>query len=189
MAAIASVFHIATVYNPTNNVDPRVLDSSKQTVIKLICAIMTEWIMTKARNMTAKERKADQPLATEWVDKKISDYNSKKVTLCKADANALKLYKDFVQDMLNTLQSVAYKSPPDNATPPAKYVVETVFPLIGKHPQFELFMEAMAVPLVNQHIDYIDKIKAEETPKAADAQPTDKVVDIASGIATKASNE
>lgn len=190
MAAVTSATQVATVYNPTKNVDPRVLESSKQTVIKLICAIMTEWINTKMRNMTAKEKKADQPLAMEWVDRTVTDYSSKKATLSKADANAQQLYKDFVQDMLNTLQPLAYKTPPDNATPAAKYVFETVLPLIRTHTQFYVFMEAMAVPLVNEHIDYIDKIRAEETPKAADAQPTaDTAVDIGSGIATKANTE
>jgi len=63
----------------------------------------------------------------------------------------------------------------------ALYVRTFVIPLIEKHTQYGNFIVAMAVPVINKHIELVESLKKAEVANAAKARWQNKDAKVANG--------
>jgi len=171
--------------------------SAVDTLIRRIPLLYeVEWGNALLTSTWKNPRKSDAEIAAQWVKSVVTTYGQSKSTLCKTDATAQRLYKDIVKDMRVTLaqKHAAYvakgqemdemaaandgklkkgfyeeakKVFAENES--ARYVAETLLPMIEKNSDSETFLEALGVPLVNEHVEFIEIVREVEAENKADA--------------------
>lgn len=185
------------VKNSAENIIEVSYQSSVDRLIGRISVLwMHEWVNSLFASTCENLPKSLPETAAQWVEREAAKYRQTKSTLCKPDATAQKLYKTIVSDMRVTLQKRhdAYVAKDKELhamaeannrilengfyekaksvfeeNKAARDVAVNILPLIEKHPDLETFLEALGVPLVNAHLEFIEVVREVEAENKADA--------------------